>query len=69
MRYILNSAVITGPGAYEYRLVSEQEAATWIRAGKFVSRVGYPNTADQYRKDLRRTAGPKPGGHGHAAGG
>lgn len=46
MRYLLNSAVITGPGIYAYRLITEKEAAAWVRQGNFVSRVGYPATAD-----------------------
>ncbi len=46
MRYLLNSAVIASPGRYEYRLATREEAADWLRAGAFVSRVGYLATAD-----------------------
>ena len=46
MRYLLNSAVITAPGRYEYRLITQEEAADWMRQGGFTSRVGYPNTAN-----------------------
>lgn len=49
MRYLLNSAVITAPGQYEYRLVSPEEAAAWLRQGNFVSRIGYPATADHIK--------------------
>jgi len=45
MRYLLNSAVITAPGTYTYRLVSPQEATAWLRQGNFISRIGYPATA------------------------
>jgi len=50
MRYLLNSAVITAEGVYEYRLVTPQEAAEWIRRGGWVSRIGYPQTADHIEK-------------------
>jgi len=49
-RYLLNSAVITGPGAYRYDLVTSDEAATWLRAGPFLSRIGYQNTAEHIRE-------------------
>ena len=44
MRYILNSAVITAPGSYRYRLVTADEARTWASSG-YTSTVGYPQTA------------------------
>ena len=56
MRYLLNSAVITGPGLYEYRLVATEEAAEWIRRGGWVSRIGYPQTADH----IERLSGVRP---------
>jgi len=56
MKYLLNSAVITAPGVYEYRLVTPQEAAAWIRAGGWVSRIGYPQTADW----IEQLAGVRP---------
>lgn len=43
-KYILNSAVITAPGRYEYRLLSASEAREWARGG-FTSTVGYEETA------------------------
>ena len=68
MRYLLNSAVITAEGVYEYRLVTPQEAAEWIRAGGWESRIGYPQTADHIaqlsgvRPTLSREASPmRPG--------
>ncbi|MBT9156278.1 MAG: hypothetical protein DDT37_01263 [Firmicutes bacterium] len=51
MRYLLNSAVITGPGAYDYRLITAEEAIAWLRQKDFASRIGYPATAD-YIKSL-----------------
>ncbi len=45
MKYILNSAVITGPGDYRYVLVDAPAAKTWA-VGGFVSTVGYEQTAD-----------------------
>jgi hypothetical protein len=45
MRYILNSAVITAPGQYRYRLVDVGQARAWLDAGAFVSTVGYAETA------------------------
>jgi hypothetical protein len=45
--WLLNSAVITAPGTYTYRLLTEREAADWLHAHPdAVSRVGYPATAD-----------------------
>jgi len=64
MRYLLNSAVITSEGVYEYRLVSPTEAREWLRAGGWVSRIGYPQTADHIEKlsgvrpELSREASP-----------
>jgi len=46
MFYILNSAVVTAPGLYRYQHLSCQEAANLLaRNPDFVSRVGYPATA------------------------
>jgi hypothetical protein len=45
MKYILNSAVITSPGEYRYRLINAGEARKWAEGG-FVSTVGYEQTAD-----------------------
>lgn len=45
MRYILNSAVITTPGIYTYRLVGVDEAKKWIERGPFESTLGYLETA------------------------
>jgi hypothetical protein len=44
-RYILNSAVITSPGRYSYRLVGVEEARAWARRGDFISAIGYEETA------------------------
>ena len=45
MRYILNSAVITAPGRYDYRLLSLPDARRWIEAGPYRSTIRYPDTA------------------------
>jgi hypothetical protein len=43
---VINSAVITTPGIYSYRLISINEAKDWLEAGHFVSTIGYKETAD-----------------------
>ncbi|NMA64462.1 MAG: DUF1874 domain-containing protein [Syntrophomonadaceae bacterium] len=45
MRYLLNSAVITDPGRYDYRLISETEMVGWVRTGSWASHIGYQDTA------------------------
>jgi hypothetical protein len=45
VRYILNSAVITSEGVYEYKLISVEEAKKWLEVGEFVSTIGYEETA------------------------
>ena len=44
MRYILNSAVITGPGLFAYRLLTQQEARDWLEIGPATSCIGYEET-------------------------
>lgn len=46
MRYILNSAVITSPGEYHYRLVSVDRARDWLNHGPAVSTIGYQETCN-----------------------
>jgi hypothetical protein len=46
MRYVLNSAVISRPGNYEYRLLTGLEAEVWLKRGGFTSRVGYEAAAE-----------------------
>jgi len=47
MRYILNSAVLTAPGTYTYRLLTPEEAKRWFLAGEPpLSTIGYPETAE-----------------------
>lgn len=43
--YLLNSAVITAPGRYEYRLITADAARAWA-VGGFTSTVGYEQTAE-----------------------
>jgi hypothetical protein len=67
-RYILNSAVITAPGAYIYEHITAHGARSWLTDGTFVSTVGYAETA-QALSDLtevqipvnRRTIQMEPG--------
>ena len=44
--YVLNSAVITGPGRYTYRLLTAPEARSWLLLYResMQSRVGYEST-------------------------
>jgi hypothetical protein len=45
-RYLLNSAVITAPGLFDYKLVSPDEAREWYRSGpEPISTIGYAETA------------------------
>jgi len=46
MRYILNSAVITTPGRYQYELISTEKSIQWLQNGSFLSTIGYQETAD-----------------------
>ena len=50
MRYLLNSATISTPGTYRYRLLTVEEARRWLAAGGWVSRIGYPATARYIRR-------------------
>lgn len=45
-KYILNSAVITAPGTYEYRLITPEEAKAWYNQQPTpISTIGYEETA------------------------
>lgn len=44
-RFVLNSAVITAPGNYTYRLISVEEAKEWLQKDSFISAIGYEETA------------------------
>lgn len=46
MRYLLNSAVITSPGRYDYRHVTEEMARNWYDCGPVTSTIGYEQTAE-----------------------
>lgn len=46
MRYIINSAVITTQGLYDYQLITPDEARKWLSSGDFESTIGYQETAD-----------------------
>lgn len=45
MRYLLNSAVITAEGTYEYKHIMPAEAITWLHEKGWESTIGYPETA------------------------
>ena len=46
-RYLLNSAVITAPGEYTYRLVTPEVARAWYGVGEPpISTIGYEETAE-----------------------
>jgi len=47
-RNVLNSAVITAPGEYEYRTIRSAEAIEWLRYGDFTSAIGYQETAEAF---------------------
>jgi hypothetical protein len=68
MRYLLNSAVLTAPGRWLYRLVTPDEARAWYAAGLVVSTIGYAETAEALGQILgmdvpvdRRTIRMEPG--------
>jgi len=45
-KYVLNSAVITAPGTYEYALITPDEAKKWWTSGpEPTSTIGYEETA------------------------
>jgi hypothetical protein len=46
MKYLLNSAVITSPGTYNYRHITLEEARVWLDKGGWESTIGYPETAE-----------------------
>ena len=50
MKYILNSAVITTPGQYSYRLIGVYEAQRWLANSGFESTIGYQETCDALEK-------------------
>lgn len=53
MKYLLNSAVITSPGEYRYRLITPEEARQWD-GGQAISTIGYEQTADALSQLLGR---------------
>lgn len=53
MRYLLNSAVLTAPGRYDYRLITPDEARAWA-AEPFQSTIGYEQTAEALTQILGR---------------
>jgi len=50
MKYILNSAVITAPGTYEYKHITTDELKNWLNSNKWDSTIGYPETAEALQK-------------------
>jgi len=49
-KYVLNSAVITSPGFYYYRLVNADFAKNWLRHCQWESTIGYEETAKALEK-------------------
>ncbi|MEM7820035.1 MAG: DUF1874 domain-containing protein [Candidatus Aenigmatarchaeota archaeon] len=45
MLYILNSAVITTPGKYSYRLIDREYAIDLLASNQWISTIGYESTA------------------------
>jgi len=45
MRYVFNSAIITTPGIYTYRLITIEEAKQWLISAPFKATIGYQETA------------------------
>lgn len=47
-RYLLNSAVITSPGLYRYKLLTPEESREWYEKAKVgvASAIGYAETAE-----------------------
>jgi len=43
---LLNSPILTAPGEYEYKLISEEAAANLIKSFGFESAVGHASTAE-----------------------
>jgi len=48
--FILNSAVITAPGTYEYDLIPLSQAKTWLHVHDWESCIGYEETAKALSK-------------------
>ena len=46
MRYILNSAVITTPGYYNYTIVPVLYMKNWLEDSPYTSTIGYAETAE-----------------------
>lgn len=44
MNYLLNSAVITSPGLYDYTLISVEQARWWMKTRKWKSTIRYRET-------------------------
>ena len=57
-RYALNSAVLTAPGDYRYRLMSPDEARRWWLAGPVEARIGYAETCEAMARILGVEAPP-----------
>jgi len=60
MRYLLNSAVISEEGLYEYRKISLEESKLWLSSGEVCSAIGYEETANAillltgYKPEVKR---------------
>jgi len=50
MKILLNSAVVTNWGTWEYRPASLEEAKRWLQEGDWHSTIRYPDTAEVIRR-------------------
>jgi hypothetical protein len=61
LRYILNSAVITSPGRYEYKPISMEGVKVFLGEPGWISNIGYKET-EQALSLLKGTHIPVNGG-------
>ncbi|MCX7641218.1 MAG: YddF family protein [Elusimicrobiales bacterium] len=50
MKYILNSAVITSPGVYEYKIIDINEVKEWLKQGEVMNTIGYEETIKAFNE-------------------
>lgn len=48
MRYVLNSAVITRAGTYQYSYIGIDEAIAWLDKAVYYATLGYPETVQAF---------------------
>ena len=45
-RYVMSSAVLTGPGTFEYALIDTERAREWLRVHAYTSALRFVQSAD-----------------------